>query len=296
MQAIVTGASGFVGRALCAALPPGHHALSFGSADWERALRSAPLAGATIFHLAARVHDPRDRDESAFERDNVVKARALAEEAARQRARRIVVLSTIKVNGEETRARAFMPGDVPAPGDAYGRSKLGGERAVAEAASAGGVEWVVVRSPLVLGPGAKANLASLLRLADTPWPLPFAGIANRRSFVHVADLSRLLLACAAHASAPGRVFLAAHPATFSTPAIVGALRRALGRPERLYALPAAMLELVASVAGQSERMRRLTRSLEVDASAAREHLGWTATVGLEEAVAQMAHDWRSRKL
>jgi nucleoside-diphosphate-sugar epimerase len=294
MQAIVTGASGFVGRALCAALPAGSHALSFGSADWERALRSAPLAGATVFHLAARVHDPRDRDEAAFERDNVGKARALAEEAVRQGARRIVVLSTIKVNGEETRERPFAPGDVPAPEDAYGRSKLGGERAIAEAASAGGVEWVVVRSPLVLGPGAQANLASLLRLADTPWPLPFAGIANRRSFVHVADLSRLLLACASHASAPGKVFLAAHPAPFSTPAIVGALRRALGRPERLYALPAAMLDVLAALAGQRERTRRLTHSLEVDATAAREQLGWTVAVGLEEAAAQMAQDWRSR--
>ena len=294
MQAIVTGASGFVGRVLCATLPTTSHALSFGSVDWEHALRSAPLKGATIFHLAARVHDPGDRDEAAFERDNVGKARALAEEAARQGARRIVVLSTVKVNGEETRERPFRPGDIPAPEDAYGRSKLGGERAIAEVATAGGVEWVVVRSPLVLGPGAQANLASLLGLADTPLPLPFEGIANRRSFVHVTDLSRLLLACASHASAPGRTFFAAHPAPFSTPAIVRALRRALGRPERLYALPAAMLDGLATLAGQRERMRRLTHSLEVDASAAREELGWTATVSLDESAAQMARDWRNR--
>src|SRR5688572_22471622 len=294
MQAIVTGASGFVGKALCAMLPAGYQRLAFGSPDWERALRSAPFAGATVFHLAARVHDPRDRDEAAYERDNVGKAQALAEEATRQRARRIVVLSTVKVHGEQTRGKPFGPGDVPAPEDAYGRTKLGGERAIAKAAAAGGLEWVVVRSPLVLGPEAPANLASLLRLADTPWPLPFAGIGNRRSFVHVTDLARLLINCATHAGAPGQVFLAAHPKPFSTPAMVGALRRALGRPERLYSVPGALLELAGALAGQREKMRRLTDSLEVDASAANRQLGWTATVGLEQAAEQMARAWRER--
>ena len=289
---VVTGATGFVGRVLCAALPSECHALSLGSAQWEVAIRSAPLAGATIFHLAARVHDPHDRDAAAFERDNVGKTRVLAEEAVRQGARRIVLLSSVKVHGEETQGRAFGPQDVPAPGDAYARSKLGAENVTRQLAGAGGIEWTIVRSPLVFGPGAKANLASLMRLADTPWPLPFAALANRRSFVHATDLARLLVTCGEAASAVGQVFLAAHPEPASTADIVVALRRALGRPARLFPIPPAVLETSAALAGQTERMRRLTRSLEVDASAARERLGWQAALGLDEAAADMARAWR----
>ena len=174
MQAIVTGASGFVGRVLCAALPGSHRTLSLGSAGWEQAIAAEPLAGATIFHLAARVHELDSGDAAGFDRDNVDKTRRLAEEAVRQRARRIVFMSTVKVHGEETSVRPFAPGDAPEPQDAYARSKLAAERALAEIAEAGAVEWIVVRSPLVFGPAAKGNVESLLRLVDTPWPLPFA--------------------------------------------------------------------------------------------------------------------------
>jgi nucleoside-diphosphate-sugar epimerase len=294
MHAIVTGAGGFVGRALGAALGSGYVQLAMGSPDWDARLRAARLEGATIFHLAARVHRHGDADEAAFDRDNAGKTRSLAQEAVRQRARRIVFMSTIKVHGEETRGRPFSHGDVPAPQDAYGRSKLAAEHALAETAGAGGIAWVVVRSPLVLGPHPAGNLASLVRVADTPWPLPFASIENRRSFVHVGDLARLLVACGEHAQAPGRTFLAAHPVPWSTPMLVSVLRRALGRPARLFAVAPGLLERAAALAGRGELARRLTRSLEVDASLAGELLGWSAATGLEEAAADVARSWRSR--
>jgi nucleoside-diphosphate-sugar epimerase len=293
MQAIVTGASGFVGRVLCAALPDAQRTLSQGSVGWEQAIGAAPLAGATIFHLAARVHEQGEPDAAAFEHDNVQKTRLLAEQAVRQRARRIVFMSTVKVNGEETGLTPFAPGDAPDPQDAYARSKLEAERVLAGIAGASGVEWVVVRSPLVFGSAAKANLESILRLADTPWPLPFAAIDNRRSFIHASDLARILLACGEHAGAPGRTFLAAHPEPFSTPQLVASLRRSLGRPERLFAVSRGLLEAAGRVAGQHERVRRLTRSLEVDGSLASESLGWKAAIGLEDAAAEMARSWRS---
>ena len=292
MQAIVTGAGGFVGRVLCAALPGTHRTLSLGTSGWEQAIAEAPLAGVTIFHLAARVHELDSGDAAAFDRDNVEKTRRLVARAVEGGARRIVFMSTVKVHGEETGATPFSAGDVPAPEDAYARSKLAAERALAEIAQAGGLEWVVVRSPLVFGPAAKGNLEQLLRIADTPWPLPFAALANRRSFVHASDLARLLLACAEHGAAPGRTFLAAHPQPFSTPLLVAALRRALGRAERLVAMPQSLLEAGAGMLGQRERMRRLTRSLEVDASLARDSLGWKAAIGLEDAAAEMARAWR----
>ena len=291
-QAIVTGASGFVGRSLCAALVAGHHRLSLGAADWEARVAAAPFARATVFHLAARVHDPHDVDAAAFRRDNVDKTRRLAEEAARRGARRLVFLSTLKVHGEESPGRPFTVEDAPDPRDAYARSKLEAENALREVAAAGSLEIVVVRSPLVLGPGAKSNLASLMALVDSPWPLPFASIANRRSFVHVDDLARLLAMCGEQAGAAGATYIGAHRSSVSTPALVRALRAALGRPTRLFALPARGLEIAAAAAGQGERMRRLTRSLEADASGTQRALGWAASIGLEGAAAQLARAWR----
>jgi nucleoside-diphosphate-sugar epimerase len=283
-----------VGRAICAALPGAHAALAFGAPTWETHLKSARLRGATIFHAAARVHAAPGADVAAYERDNAGKTRSLALEAVRQGARRIVFVSTIKVNGEETHGKPFTPDDRPAPEDAYGASKLAAELVLAEVAAGGGVEWVIVRSPLVIGPAAGGNLRSLLRLADTPWPLPFASIHNRRSFVHVEDLARLLVACGESAAAHGRTFLAAHPVPFSTPMLVAALRAGLGRPSRLVAAPPGLIERAAALAGRSELARRLTRSLEVDATLAREVLGWSAARGLDEAASDAARAWRAR--
>jgi nucleoside-diphosphate-sugar epimerase len=111
--------------------------------------------------------------------------------------------------------------------------------------------------------------------------------------VHASDLARLLLACGEHSAAAGRTFLAAHPEPFSTAELVAALRRSLGRAERLFSAPQGLLEAVAGAVGQAERIRRLTRSMEVDASLARDALGWKAAIGLADAAAEMARQWRS---
>ena len=293
---VVTGASGFVGRALCAVLGPGRHTgLALGAEGWERRIAQSPIEGATIFHLAARVHDVGNEDERAFMRDNVEKTSYLAKEAARRGARRLVFLSSLKVHGDESPpSRPVRASDAPAPRGAYARSKLAAERAIAEVAAVTGLETATVRAPLVLGAGARGNLASLLALADSPWPLPFASIDNRRSLVHVDDLARLLAACGERPNAAGATFLAAHPRAASTPSLVGSLRRALKRPERLYGCTPRLLEIAASALGQGERVRRLTRSLEADASPAQEVLGWEAAIDFELAAFEMAHAWRER--
>jgi nucleoside-diphosphate-sugar epimerase len=291
MRAIVTGAGGFVGSALCAALGSDWRGLRLGTPDWERALGEAPLEDATVYHLAARVHDPRAGDEAMFRHDNAEKTWRLTEAAARRGARRIVFLSTLKVHGEESSGRPLRADDATAPQDAYARSKLEGEAALREAAS-GRIEWVVVRSPLVLGAGARANVASLMRLVDTPFPLPFAAIANRRSFVHRDDLARLLLACGSRPAAANQVFIAAHADPLSTPALVAALRVALQRPERLWPAPPQLLEICAGAIGMGAAMRRLTRSLEADPTPTHDRLGWRAERGLGTATAEMAHAWR----
>jgi nucleoside-diphosphate-sugar epimerase len=281
---VVSGATGFVGRALVAHLAAPAATLRLGESDWVEQIRSADFRGATVFHLAARAHDAGNATDADFVRDNVEKTRALARAAAAGGARRLVFLSSVKVHGEETKQRPFRPGDEPAPEDAYARSKAMAEKALAEIEE---LEVSIVRSPLVYGAGVKGNLLALLRIADSQWALPFGAIANRRSFVHVDDLSRLLIDCALHPQAAGRTFLAAHWRSISTAQLVSAMRERLGRPPRLVRVPVAVLEACAALAGQRQRMTRLTRSLEVDVSETSQLLGWTAQIGFESAVDDM---------
>jgi nucleoside-diphosphate-sugar epimerase len=290
-RAVVTGSSGFVGRALCARLASVDR-LSLGAADWQARIAATALEGATVFHLAARVHDTGD--ERAFVADNVDKTRALAEAAVREGSRRLVFVSTIKVHGEESPGRALREEDVPAPADAYGRSKLAAEEALHGTARESGLEVVIVRPPLVYGGGARANLEALVRLCDTPWPLPFAALHAQRSFVHVDDLVRLLVDCAEHPRAAGKTFLAAHPAGVSTSMLVAGIRRALGRPPRMFSVPPPVLEAAAAAVGQGDRARRLTRALLADPGAAQRELQWTARVPIDQAIEEVVRDYRAR--
>jgi UDP-glucose 4-epimerase len=256
--------------------------------DWIDRVAHSDFREAMVFHLAARVHDA-SADDDAFTRDNLEKTRVLAQAARAGGASRFVFLSTIKVNGEETNERPFTADDPARPQDAYARSKWEAEKALI---AIDGLECVIVRSPLVYGPGAAGNLRSLVRLADTGWPLPFAGIRNRRSFIHVDDLVRLLVECATAPQAAGKTILAAHRDPFSTKELVGTIRRCLGRPLRLFSVPARALEAGATLVGADEKMRRMTRSLEIDSGPAEQLLGWTAQVSLGRAIEDMVRAYR----
>lgn len=286
---IVSGATGFVGRALCAKLGADVVPLSMRSSGWLEAARSMPLEGATLFHLAARVHETRT-PEQQFVHDNVDKTRQLAELAATRGAHRLVFLSTAKIHGEESGARPFAPDDIPAPADAYSRSKLAAEVALHEVALRHSLEVVSVRSPLVYGKGAAGNARALMRLADSSWPLPFAEVENRRSFVHVDDLADLLVLCGASPQAAGHAYLAGHRLPASTRELIATTRACLGRPARLFAVSPSVLEAAATCVGQGPRMKKLTRSLEVDSSAATRDLGWEAHKGLADAVADLVSE------
>lgn len=288
MRSVVTGSGGFVGRALVARLGDAV-ALHLGAPGWREALGRTAFDGAAVFHLAARVHRA-DGDEAAWIRDNVDKTEALAQAAARGGASRLVFASTIKVHGEETSGHAFRASDPMDPRDAYANSKRLAEERLAELSRRTGLAVTVVRPPLVFGPGAKANLRDALRVADSPWPLPFAGLANRRSWIHVEDLCALLIVCAEHPDAAGRAFIACHARPFSTPELIGGLRDRLGRPRRLFTLPASALEGLAALGGQRERMRRLTRSLEGDSAMARDTLGWEARTPFPTALDELARE------
>lgn len=291
MKAIVTGAGGFVGRALLPLLA-GAASLRLSPADWRERIASADFAGATVFHLAARVHDAQLHDEQAYVEDNVGKTEALAAAAARGGADAFVFVSTIKVNGEETRGVAFIESDRPAPLDAYARSKHAAEAALQRIAATSTLRVRIVRPTLVYGPRATGNLAALVALCDSAWPLPFGALRNRRSFVGVHDLAELLVRCAQAQDAGVRLWLAAHPRPVSTRELAAALRAALGRPPRLVPVPAALLEAAAGVAGRAAQGRRLARSLEVDSALARQELGWQPRESLDEVAAGIVRAYR----
>lgn len=289
-KVLLTGARGFVGSALAARLGP-HGRIALAGPGWREAIAGADWRDATVIHLAARVHDPKGRDED-FEHDNVEKTRVLAEAAAAGGAVRLVFASTVKVHGEETHGEALRPDSPPAPADAYARSKWRAEEALRDVAARTGLGVVIVRIPLTYGPGVGGNFRSLLRLADTGAWLPLAAIDNRRSLLHVRDLADALLLAAAHPAAPGRAYMAAHPEPVSTPQLVRAIRHALGRATRLFTAPPAMLEAAASLVGAGGRMRRLTRSLQADPAALIAELGWSPRVALAEGVQETVAAWR----
>jgi nucleoside-diphosphate-sugar epimerase len=280
-RVLLTGASGFVGRALRSRLAASVDAFSFGSGDWRARLDAAPLAHAAVIHLAARAHSAGT--EAQFHDDNVEKTRALAEAALRAGARRFVFLSSLKVHGEDSGARAFGRDDPLDPRDAYARSKAAAEQALMDVASRG-LPVAIVRSPLVYGPGARANLGALLRIARSPWPLPFASLDAPRSFVHVEDLAELLVLAASRPEAIGKRYIAAHRDGASVREVVTLMRRALGRGANLWPIPPRAIETLGAWIGQGEKARRLTRPLLGDPSAAEGELGWRARVTIGEAV------------
>ena len=266
--------------------------MQLSAADWRERVAAADFREATVFHLAARNHD-RSGTAEQFALDNVEKTKTLAEHAVKGGARHIVFLSTIKVLGEETASTPFRASDAPNPQDAYAKSKHAAEDAVREIAGASG--WTIVRSPLVVGPRARGNLRSLLRLADSSWPLPLGAIDNRRTLVQVDDLAALLCLCGASPQARGRVFLAGDPQPISTTRLIRSLRVALHRPARLLRVAPQWLESLGALTGSASRVRRLTRSLEVDASEASELLGWHNDIGVERGLEEMANAYRAER-
>ncbi|MCK6528685.1 SDR family oxidoreductase [Myxococcota bacterium] len=305
---LVTGANGFVGRALCPALAAAGHAplaavreasalaAPVGAearrapdlgpeADWREALRGVDV----VVHLAARVHVMRDGSAdplAEFRRVNAAGTRRLAEQAAAAGVRRMVLASSVKVNGEATRGTPFRETDAPAPVDPYGVSKQEAEEALFEVAARGELEAVVLRPPLVYGPGVKGNFLTLLRLCRRALPLPLAAVENRRSLVYAGNLADALVRCATHEAAAGRTFLVRDGEDLSTPALIRAIAAAQGRPARLFPVPPPLLRRSAAVLGRSAVVSRLLDSLQVDDTALRSALGWTPPFTVERGIGE----------
>jgi nucleoside-diphosphate-sugar epimerase len=312
---LITGASGFVGRTLTQQLAAEGAALTLalrsvgatgvpaprnvcvvavgsidGATDWSTALDDVD----TVVHLAGRAHQLQEAlpdPLAAYREVNVAGTLRLAHEAARRGVRRFVFVSTVKVNGEATREHPFHALDTPSPRDVYGLSKLEAERGLEQIGRESALEWVVIRPPLVYGPGVRANFLRLLQLVDKQVPLPIGSTHNRRSLVNVWNLCDLIKVCArAPATATQRVFMAADGSDLSTPDLVRALAQAMNRRARLVNMPVILLDVAAGLLGKRHEFERLCGSLQVDISLTREVLGWSPPVPTEEGLRRTV-DW-----
>jgi len=307
MRILVTGASGFIGKALCRELLARAHTVraavreadSSAAAGAQETLvpdiaaefdRRALVGGVdAIVHLAAVAH--RAVSDSELHRVNVDATVRLAEAAAGT-VRRFVFLSSVKVHGEDSGSGAYGEADPLQPEDSYGRSKLAAERALTDIAGRCGMELVLVRPPLVYGPGVKGNFLRLLRWVGARLPLPFAGVRNRRSLIYLGNLVDAIIRCAEHPTAHGP-FLFGDEETVSTPELVSRVARALDRPARLFPLPPALLRLAGTIAGRRGDTQRLTGNLVIDTSRARQVLDWRPLYALDEGLADTARWFRS---
>jgi nucleoside-diphosphate-sugar epimerase len=248
------------------------------------------LAGAdAVVHLAARVHVRKDRAAdplAEFRRVNTDATLALGRAALRERVRRFVFLSSIKVNGERTEGRPFTERDAPAPVDAYAVSKWEAERGLAEL----GLDLVVLRPPLVYGPAVKGNFLRLMKLVARGVPLPLAGVANCRSLIYVGNLaSAIERAACAERSVQG-TFLVSDGEDLSAADLVRRLGDAMGRRARLFTLPTALLYALGRALGRREEVSRMIESLRVDCSAARRELQWEIPYTVEQGLKETT-DW-----
>lgn len=235
------------------------------------------------------MHDPVDDPLSAFRRVNVESTVNLARQAAQSGARRFVFLSSIKVNGEDTEpGRAYRPDDIPAPRDPYGVSKLEAERALWEVANGSSLEVVIIRPPLVYGPGVKANFQTMMRWLKRGIPLPLGAIHNRRTLIALGNLVDLIATCIHHPAAANQVFVAGDGEDLSTTDLLRRLAVALGVPARLLPVPAPLLVIGAALVGKRAVAQRLCGNLQCDISKTADVLGWKPPVTVDEGLRRTA--------
>ena len=311
MRVLVTGANGFVGRILCNHLAQAgckvraaiHHGpAARGLADaietcpgldltnekgWSEVLTGIDI----VVHLAARahiMHDDTDDPLAEYRRVNTQGALTLARLAAARGVSRFVFMSSVKVNGEMTLDNPFTENDVPLPTDPYAVSKLEAERGLAKIAAGTGLGCVVLRPPLVYGPGVKGNFLRLMMLVRRGIPLPFASLANKRSLLYVGNLVSAIERAATSEIAPGHTYLLSDGADVSTPQLIRLLGKAMGRKPRLMPFRPGLLLAFGKLAGRLDEMQRLTGSLQVDATRITHELSWQPPFTLEQGIADTA--------
>ncbi|KGW83687.1 UDP-glucose 4-epimerase family protein [Burkholderia pseudomallei] len=310
-RVIVTGANGFVGRALCRALlAAGHEVTGLvrrrgvcteGVSEWVHEADDfdgvadrwpAGLQVDAVVHLAASVHMMRDRSpdpDAAFRASNVAATMRVARAARQQGARRFVFLSSVKAIAESDGGTPLCENSTPAPQDAYGRSKLEAERALEQLRDELSFDTVIVRPPLVYGPGVRANFLSLMRAVSRGVPLPLGAVRARRSMVYVDNLADAVMRCVTEPAATNGCF---HVADSDMPPTIAELLddigHHLGRPARLLPVPERLLRVAGALTGRAAQIDRLTSDLRLDTTHIRTVLDWRPPRSSEEGLAETA--------
>ncbi|UZZ08807.1 SDR family oxidoreductase [Ectopseudomonas mendocina] len=308
-RVVMTGANGFVGHHLASVLQrrgidflalsrtclsTDYRSLTVSSLGDVEAMKVVLNGYSVVIHVAARAHVMQDADSdpmTEYRRVNTKLTLDLAKAAVASGVRRFIFISSIKVHGEETALGSpYGASDVPMPDDPYGLSKLEAEQGLMKLAGETGLEVVVIRPPLVYGPGVKGNFASLIKLMGKGLPLPLGAIHNKRSLVGIDNLIDLIIRCIDHPAAANQVFLAGDGVDLSTTELLRGVAEAMGRPARLIPVPAALLSLGAALLGKRAVAQRLLGSLQVDISKARELLGWEPPVSVQEGLRRCVRD------
>lgn len=303
---LLTGATGFVGgalvkrlageyparfvlaavRGLDLALPENVRPVLVGDSllanDWRTVLQGVEV----VVHCAARVHVMQDEVGDPLEvyrKVNVKGTLNLARQSAETGVNRFVFISSVKVNGEYTlQMQAFNETDASNPQDAYSQSKHEAEVGLRQISTETGMEVVIIRPPLVYGPGVKANFAALMRAVHKGWPLPLGAVHNQRSLVALDNLVDFIITCINHPNAANQTFLVSDGQDLSTTELLQGMAKAAGVPSRLLPIPVWALQTAASVLGKGDVIQRLCGNLQVDISKARNLLGWTPPISVEE--------------
>jgi nucleoside-diphosphate-sugar epimerase len=314
---VVTGASGFVGRALCRrlhadgkpvravartlredALPAGVEAMTVGNitgdTDWNGICRGAEV----VVHLAARVHVQREasRDPRAeFRSVNVDGTLRLARQAAACGVRRFVQVSSIGVLGERSTTRPFSESDPANPKSEYARSKHEAEQGLWKLGGTTGMEIVVVRPPLVYGPGDPGNFCRLMKWVRSGIPLPLGNVHNRRSMVGLRNLVDFLVCCIVSPHAANETFHVSDGLDLSTTEWIRRAARAMGLPARLFSMPESLMRVSAGLLGHPDLATRLLDSFEIDTGKAKRVLGWAAPASIDQGMEETARWFLAEK-
>lgn len=304
MRVLVTGANGFVGSALTQALRAGGTSVTAavrkaapdcvavgeidGSTDWRLALDGCEA----VVHTAARVHQMNETEIEAatrYRETNIEGTINLARQAAKHGLKRFIFLSSIKAMGE---AGGFESGDVCAPEDAYGRSKLEAEKGLEAIAAETGLEVVILRLPLVYGPGVKGNFLTLFKAVEKGYLLPLGVVKNARSLLFLGNLNDLITLCLTHPAAAGKVWLPSDGEAVSTPKLIREIGSALGKTPRLLPVPLFLMRFAAAVFGKQAAAERVFGSLTVNSEPLWQELGWAPRFTQEQGLEEIAR-WRS---